>query len=114
MLETENSELRSRDWYRPRYPDDPIDIAVCKVMQQMKIPVKMDFRRISPGVYMGDQRVVVTVSNGQVLVRRAGTYVPLVKYLEELHYPMLVAKFGPEAALQYLVRRGVPFLCVLD
>lgn len=67
QLEAENTELRSREWYRSKHPDDPIDLAVCKVMQQMHLPIKMEFRRLSPGVYMGDRRVAVTVTNGQVL-----------------------------------------------
>lgn len=30
-LEQENMDLRSKEWYRSRYPEDPIDVAVCKV-----------------------------------------------------------------------------------
>jgi hypothetical protein len=60
--------LRHREWYRPKYPDDPVDIAVCRVMQAMHVPIRMEFRRLSPGVYMGDRRVAVSlVAGGHVV-----------------------------------------------
>jgi hypothetical protein len=46
-------------------------------------------------------------------VRRGGGFQALNKYLEEIHYPILAARFGPETALQFLVRPPTECLSVL-
>eukprot|EP00698_Gefionella_okellyi_P022934 TRINITY_DN7699_c0_g1_i1.p1 TRINITY_DN7699_c0_g1~~TRINITY_DN7699_c0_g1_i1.p1 ORF type:complete len:831 (+),score=228.11 TRINITY_DN7699_c0_g1_i1:140-2494(+) len=103
-LEAENVELKAKEWYKCRNPDDPIDVAVCKAMQGMKIPIKMEFRRLSPGMYMGDKRVTVNLLNDRVMVRRGGGWVALQRYLEDIHYPIVLAKYGPEVAAQYVTQ----------
>jgi len=45
-------------------------MAVCRVMQGMRLPIKMEFRRLQSGVYMGEKRVSVTVANDRVLGMR--------------------------------------------
>eukprot|EP00164_Ancoracysta_twista_P004711 GFYU01006370.1.p1 GENE.GFYU01006370.1~~GFYU01006370.1.p1 ORF type:complete len:689 (+),score=201.59 GFYU01006370.1:145-2211(+) len=107
-MENECLDMKMREWYKCRHPDDAIDVAVCKTLQRMRFPIRISFKRQAQGVYMADKRVSVTVTNDQVMVRKGGGFEPLTHYLEELYLPMLNAMDGPESLLHYMQRGKQP------
>jgi hypothetical protein len=97
-LEHKMLDLQIQEWYRIRHPEDSIDVAVCKTLQSLRLPFEIVFKRISPGVYMADKKLSISVSDGKALVRIGGGYQPLHDYLQELYAPLSNAMKSPKYA----------------
>lgn len=67
-----------------------MDVAVCKVLKNMHCPVKIDIERLGHSEYMIDQKLVIKIINGEVIVRAGNNYEPLESYLRKLYEPFYI------------------------